>query len=259
MNKASRTNLYLRTARKAALTLSVGIAIGIAGGTARAQLVTIDPAHIAQDVANFGKTMAQYAKELAHYQAVVQHYQQQLIRLTHMDFTLPTMQNSYEEISSSDARDQVARACPSTRTDGVAGAVTGLLQIFTPDVNKSLLENQRIICEQVQFRQIDKYNLTVKMMNRLKDYTKKLESLQKQQDDGGTSEGSLAGTMSNMQMNSLALDNEMQTWTGQIQADDQMIVYLQSQKSVQAREIFNGSNTIIGNVIQAGAFAAAFH
>lgn len=259
MNKVSHNSLCLRMARKATLALSIGIATGMAGGPARAQVVTIDPAHIAKDVANFAKTMAQYAKELAHYQAVLLHYQQQLIRLTHMDFSLPTMQNSYNEISPSDARDQVARACPSTHAGGAAGAITGLLQIFTPDVNASILDNQRTICEQIKFRQIDKYNLTVKMMNRLKDYSDKLKSLQKQQQDGGSSEGSLAGTMSNMQMNSLALDNEMQTWNGQIRADDQMIDYLQGQKSVQARELLNGSNTIIGNVIQAGAFAAAFH
>lgn len=258
MNKTFRGSC-LRMTRKATLALSIGIAIGIAGGTSRAQVVTIDPAHIAQDVADFAKTMAQYAKEIAHYQAVLQHYQQQLVRFTHMDFALPVMQNNYEEISSSDAQDQVARACPSPDGGGVAGALSGLLQVFTPDVNASILKNQQVICEQIRFREINKYNLTVKMMKRLQDYSKKLESLQEQQDDGGSSEGALAGTMSNMQMNSLALDNEMQTWQGQINADDQMISYLQGQKSVQARELLDGSHTALGRVIQAGMFAAAFH
>lgn len=259
MNHRTRSNFGRRSACKAALILGIGAVCGMAGTSGRAQVVTIDPAHIAQDVADFAKTMAQYAKEIAHYQAVVQHYQQQLIRLTHMDFSLPTMQNNYEEISQADAQDQVERACPSANGDGVAGAISGLLQVFTPDVNASILKNQQVICEQIKFREINKYNLTVKMMKRLQDYSNKLKSLQKQQDDGGSSEGALAGTMSNMQMNSLALDNEMQTWKGQIDADDQMISYLQGQKSVQARELLDGSHTALGRVMQAGMFAAAFH
>ena len=253
-----RTPRRLPVTRLAGLTFALCAALGIAPGDARPQVVTIDPAHIAKDVANFAKTMEQYAKEIAQYQAVLQHYQQQLVRFTHMDFALPTMQNDYHEISSGDAADQVARACPSTSGSGVAGAVSGLLQIFTPKANSSILRNQRMICEQIQFRQIDKYNLTVRMMNRLKDYSKNLKSLQDQMQSGGDSEGAMAGTKGNIELNSSALENEMKTWDGQINADDQMISYMRSQQSVQAREILNGSNTVLGNVTQAATFAAAF-
>lgn len=258
MNQLSRTTRSLPITRATGLAFALCLALGTVVGNVRAQVVTIDPAHIAKDVANFAKTMEQYAKEIAQYQAVLQHYQQQLVRFTHMDFALPTMQNDYHEISSGDAADQVARACPSTDGSGVAGAVSGLLQIFTPKANSSILGNQRMICEQIQFRQIDKYNLTVRMMNRLKDYSKNLKSLQDQMQSGGDSEGAMAGTKGNIELNSSALENEMKTWDGQINADDQMISYMQSQQSVQAREILNGSNTVLGNVIQAATFASAF-
>ena len=260
MNHLSRKARHLRNAR-ATMALTLCIGLGAITGDAGAQVVTIDPAHIAKDVANFAKTLQQYAKEIAQYQAVLQHYQQELVRFTHMDFSLPSMQNSYQEISSNDAAEQVARACPSTSSSGsgVAGAVSGLLQIFTPNANASILSNQRTICEQIQFRQIDKYNLTVRMMNRLEDYSKNLKLLQDQMQNGGDSEGAMAGTKGNIELNSTALDNEMKSWTGQINADDQMIGYMRSQQSVQARAIFRGSNTALGNVIQAATFAAAFH
>jgi len=259
MNNPSRSALCRRIAGKAALALGVCIACGLAGSNASAQFVVIDPAHISTDVANFAKTIEQYAKDIAQYKAVLQHYQQQLVNLTHMNFSLPTMQNHYQEISDSDARQQVANACPSTDGGDPVSPVSGLLQIFTPSVNSPVLDNQRSICEQMQFRQIDKYNLTVKMMNRLQDYSNNLQSLQQQVEAGGTSEGALAGAKANMDMNATALENEMRTWNGQIMADDQMIIYMQNQQSVQAREILRGSNTVLGNVIQAGAFAAAFH
>lgn len=248
-----------RIAGKLLLALGLAVTGSFTGRDAQAQLAVIDPAHIAQDIANFAQTLEQYGKDIAQYQAVLQHYQQQLVTLTHMNFSLPSMQNSYQEISDNDAREQVARACPSTDGSGLSGAAAGLLQIFTPDVNSSILGNQRKICEQIQFRQIDKYNLTVKMMNRLQDYSSNLQSLQHQIEAGGTSEGAMAGTKANIEMNSSALESEMKTWNGQIMADDQMISYMQSQQGVQARELLRGSNTLLGNVVQAGAFAAAFH
>lgn len=259
MKNAQRGTLYRRAACKTALALGICLACGLPEGNARAQVVTIDPAHIAKDVANFAKTLEQYAKDIAQYQAVLQHYQQQLISMTQMNFSLPTMQNTYQEISDSDAQQQVMQACPSADGSGLGGAFAGLLQIFTPDVGSSITANQRKICEQIQFRQIDKYNLTIKMMNRLRDYSSNLKSLSSQLDSVGTSQGAMDGVKGNIEANSLALETEMKTWNSQVLADDQMISYLQNQQGVQARILLNGSNTLLGNVVQASTFAAAFH
>ena len=139
------------------------------------------------------------------------------------------------------------------------GAAMDLLQVFTPSVNASILQNQRTICEQIQFRQIDKYNLTVRMMKRLQDYSANVTKLQQQAEAGGTSQGASTGANTNIQLNITALDGEMKAWNGQIAADDQIASYMQSQQNVQAQQILRGSNTVLGNVIQAGAFAAAFH
>jgi hypothetical protein len=139
------------------------------------------------------------------------------------------------------------------------GSISGLLQIFTPSANSKILSNQLTICRQIQLRQVDKYNLTVKMMKRLKDYAKNVPSLQQQAADGGTSEGANSGTKTNIELNAIALESEMQAWRSQIMADDQMISYMQNQQAVQARQILRGSTSLAGRIIQAATFAAAFH
>lgn len=248
-----------KIARKSGWSLTAALTVCLLSQNTRAQWVVVDPTQIAQDGANFAKTVVQYGKEIAQYQAVLEHYQQQLVSLTQMNFGLPTMQNSYEEISQSDMQKLAADACPSSSEGGVAGAVTGLLQIFTPDVNSSILENQHKICMQIQFRKMDKYNLTVKMLKRIESYSDKMQSISDQLSKVGTSQGALDSVKGNVDATGLAMSTEMQLWDKQVQADDQLISYLQNQQSVQAKAMLNGSNTLLGNVVQAATFARAFH
>lgn len=259
MIQASNKHRRKELAAKVVWTLASALAVCLLSPSTRAQWVVVDPTQIGQDATNFAKTIAQYTKEIAQYQAVLQHYQQQLISLTHMNFSLPTMQNAYQEISQSDMQKLAADACPSVSGSAASGVLSGLLQIFTPDANKSILENQQKICIQIQFRQMDKYNLTVKMLSRIQDYSSNMQSISGQLAQVGTSQGAMDGVKANIQANSLAMSTEMQLWDRQVQADDQMISYLKNQQSLQARAILNGSNTTLGNVVQAATFAAAFH
>lgn len=269
----TKTNLSKSKSRRLPCVkkiLVLALACAVYAGGASAQVLVHDQgiltsnqegfkSQLGTTVSNFAKTVKKYEEDIAQYQAVLQHYQQQLVSLTHMNLNLPTMQNNYQEISGSDAQQQVADACPSTDGSGPMGAAMDLLQVFTPSVNASILQNQRTICEQIQFRQIDKYNLTVRMMKRLQDYSANVTKLQQQAEAGGTSQGASTGANTNIQLNITALDGEMKAWNGQIAADDQIASYMQSQQNVQAQQILRGSNTVLGNVIQAGAFAAAFH
>jgi len=248
-----------KLASKVAWTLATAIVGCLLSPSTRAQWVVVDPTQISQDATNFAQTIAQYGKEIAQYQAVLEHYRQQLVSLTQMNFSLPTMQNSYQEISQSDMQKLASDACPSANGNGLSGGVTSLLQIFTPDANKSILENQQKICIQIQFRQMDKYNLTVKMLSRIQSYSSNMESISGQLGQVGTSQGAMDGVKANIEANNLAMNTEMQLWDKQVQADDQMISYLRNQQGVQARTILNGSSTLLGNVVQAATFATAFH
>lgn len=259
MIQASRKRSRNKVAGKVVWTLASAAAVCLLSPNTRAQWVVVDPTQIGQDAANFAKTIAQYTKQITQYQAVLEHYRQQLVSLTQMNFSLPTMQNSYQEISQSDMQKLASNACPSANGSGLSGAVTGLLQIFTPDANKSILENQQKICIQIQFRQMDKYNLTVKMLSRIQDYSSNMQSISGQLGQVGTSQGAMDGVKANIEANNLAMNTEMQLWNQQVQADDQIISYLHNQQAVQARIILNGSNTTLGNVVQAATFAAAFH
>lgn len=239
-------------------SVTCGITMGLALFVfdAQAQWTVIDPANISQNATNFVKTVAQYAKDVAQYQAVLAHYQQQLIQLTHMNFTLPQMQNTYTEIAADDGMDV---ACPGP--SGVSGVVSGIIQMVSSqlNLNKTIAQSQLEICQQIVFRQNDKYNQTVKMINRLQTfYVPNVQSLTGQLSGVGSSQGAMSGTEGNAQINANALETEMNQWKSQIEADDSVISMLQDKQTILATKAMQGSNTVLGNVVQAAAFEAAF-
>ncbi len=248
---ASRPFLRLKS-------VACGITMGLAlfALDAQAQWTVIDPANITQNATNFVKTVAQYAKEVAQYQAVLAHYEQQLIQLTHMNFTLPQMQNTYTEIAADEGMDV---ACPGP--SGASGIVSGLTQMATSqlDLNQTIAQSQLEICQQIVLRQNDKYNQTVKMINRLQTfYAPNVQSLAGQLSGVGTSQGAMSGTEGNAEINANSLETEMNQWKGQIDADDRVIGMLQYRQTILATKAMQGSNTVLGNVVQAAAFEAAF-
>jgi hypothetical protein len=248
---------------RAGLTLLAALTIGLFTAHARAQWIVNDPASMIQDATNFattveqyGKEIEQYAKEVAQFEAVLTHYQQQLISLQHMDFLLPPMSNTFTEIPLTQG---VEEACPSTGQSPVGSLVSSLLQFAQIDFGQPITVSQQKICQQIEMRKNDKYNLTVRMLNRLKDtYGANVQALSSALASVGTGQGALAGNQANVNVNSMALQTEMQQWQGQILADDGVIGMLEHQQTQLASRALKGSNSILGNVIQAGAFAAAF-
>lgn len=248
---------------RSGLTLVASLAIGLFTSHARAQWIVNDPASMIQDATNFattvahyGEEIAQYAKEVAQFEAVLAHYRQQLISLQHMDFLLPQMSSTFMEIPLTQG---VADACPSTGQSAVGFVVSSLLQVAQIDFGESIAVSQQKICQQIVMRNNDKYNLTVKMLNRLQGtYAPNVQSLSGALASIGGGQGALAGNQGNVNMNASALQTEMQQWQGQIQADDRVIAMLEHQQTQLASKALKGSNSILGNVIQAGAFAAAF-
>ena len=242
--------------RLKSMACSAALVLGLCTASVDAQWVVIDPANISQNLANFAKTVVQYGKDIAQYQAVLAHYQQQLIQLTHMEFTVPQMQNTYAEVPLTQGMDV---ACPGT--GAVSGVINGLISMASSslDLSKSIAQNQMDICQQIVMRQNDKFNQTVKMINRLQThYAPNLQSLTSQISSVGTSEGAMSGAKGNVEVNTSALETEMRQWQGQIDADDRVIGMLQHTQTILATKAMQGSNTLLGNVVQAAAFQAAF-
>jgi hypothetical protein len=241
--------------RKTRLILVLPLACILFAGNALSQGYPVyDNAVFLNDIKDFATTIEQYGKEVTQYEAVLQHYEQQLISMEHMSFLMPQMQNTFTEIPADQGVDV---ACPGP--SGVSGIIGGLLQMETPDMSQSITSSQLQICQQIVMRQNDKYNQTVKMINRLQTfYQPNVQSLSGQLDSVGTSEGAMNGAKGNAQINTAALDTEMNQWKAQIDADDKVIGMLQYNQSVLATKAMRGGNTILGNVVQAAALKAAF-
>jgi hypothetical protein len=239
--------------RKSILAFTLAIMSALFATHSSAQVVVHD---VDNDEVNFPKTVVQYGKELDHYKSVIEHYQQQLISLQHMNFSLPQLETAYTRVSEGDASQQAQDQCPGTT--GNSNPIASLLQLVTPDLGKSLLAEQQKFCQQIVLHRINKYNLTVDMMNRLNGtYTQNLQSIYNQYVDGGTSQGAMDGSKANAEANTTALQTEMTQWQNQIRAEDQVIAYDQYQIQVLSKKALDGNNTILGNVVQMAALKGA--
>ncbi|MBT2115652.1 hypothetical protein KK141_07975 [Dyella sp. LX-66] len=253
MTKQTRTPRLLKL--PAAVAFAVVSLSGFYANQAQAQWAVIDPAHIAQDAANFIQTAAQYGKEVAQYAAVLQHYAQQLISLQSMSFSsVLSLDTTYTRIAP-DAG--VADACPSPK-DGVA-IIPGLLTLSLPKLQDSVVDSQMKVCQQIVMRRNHQYNVTVDMLNRINTvyggYAKQFEQISQMV---GTSQGALAGAQANIARGQASMDTEMRLWQVQIQSDDQIIKYLESQQAQLGQEAMKGKSTILGTIVQAGTLKLAF-
>jgi len=253
MTKQTRTPRLLKL--PAAVAFAVVSLSGFYANQAQAQWTVIDPAHIAQDAANFFKTIEQYGKELAQYQAVLAHYQQQLISLNNMSFDKLKLDTTYSRIAE-DAG--VADACPSPKTDGIPSA-TSLLAMIIPKPSDNVVDAQLNVCQQIVMRRNHQYNVTVDMINRINTvYANYLQQFDSLASAVGTSQGALAGTQASIERGQANMETEMRMWQVQVQVDDQMIKYLETQQAQLAQTAMKGKHTILGTIVQAGTLELAF-
>lgn len=219
-----------------------------------AQWQVIDEAALSQDKSNFVQTLEQYGKEIAQFKSVLDHYAQQLISLAGMEFTQPAMNAILTEVPLSQGVDE---ACPNNT--GVTGIVNELLQLAAPDFDKPIVASQLQICQQIVMRRNHQYNLTVNMLNRLQStYSQYLQEYERLATLVGSNQGALAGSQSAIIRGSAHLETEMKNWQAQIQTDEQIIHYLQSQQATLGKVAMRGKNTVLGNVVQAATLKLAF-
>ncbi|GAA0693728.1 hypothetical protein ISN75_03250 [Dyella marensis] len=253
MTKQTRTPRLLKL--PATVAFAVVSLSGFYANQAQAQWAVIDPAHIAQDAANFLQTAAQYGKELAQYQAVLQHYAQQLISLQSMSFSsVLTLNTTYTRV---DLKDGVADACPSSK-DGMP-SISDLISLAMPSMNEPVVDAQLKICQQIVMRRNHQYNLTVDMLNRINTvYGGYMQQFEQISQMVGTSQGALAGAQANIVRGQASMDAEVRLWQVQVQADEQIIQYLQSQQAQLGQTAMKGKSSLLGTLVQAGTLKLAF-
>lgn len=243
--------------RAGGLVLAIALALGIAPTNANAQVLVTNPilqsANHSDFLAQLEKTISQYEKQIQQYELQLQQYQQMFINLKSLGNVMPSFNNQLQHL---DANQLAQVECSSSNGTWSVG---GIVQSVTSSFDKTYVEAQKEICAQVVTIQVDKYNKTADMMDRLNYYN----SLAQQTDqsrtgisqDSGT--GDLNSNTNQAARNLADLQTEIANWQSQMAADDSMLKTLQDMQSVLAEAALKGSQDMLGKGVQAAALAAA--
>ena len=238
--------------------LGLTLTCSLFASSVSAQVLVHDPGAVASDHADsalqYAKQGLQYAKQLQEYQTQLQQYEQILTSVQSLATGgISLTSGQLEPIG--DASNLIQQSCPGANGGGILGDMTS---IVTSSFSQSITTNQQNICAQIVLAQVDKYNKTVKVVNDTQQFGQQLQQLTSNLSKLDT-QGDSNRAAANAEYQSSQISSEVVDWQSQMQKDDAIINTLQQQQSILAKVALNGSNTTLGNVVQAGAFAAAFH
>lgn len=258
--RKSLARLQPSRAPRCVLTLLVGLSASLA----HAQVFVTDQAAITNNKAGFAaqlaKTASEYAKQVEQYTTQLQQYETQLNQYREIMTSIEGLATGGIKLTSGrldpigDATNLINQACPGANGGGVLGAMTS---IVTSAFDKSIKTTQQNICAQIVLAQVDKYNKTVKVVNDTQQFGSQLQQLTSnlvKMDSQGDSERNAA----NAAYQNSQIASEMVDWQAQMKKDDAIIETLRQQQGILAKVALNGSNTTLGNIVQAAAFAKAF-
>jgi hypothetical protein len=228
-----------------------------------AQWLTYDSAAVtkaideyAEQAKRWTETAAQYEKEIGQFQKEVAHYQQMIASVANLKFPTLAISNNLTPIT--DTSTFVSQACPGS--GGAVSSVLHALGLSSLDLNGNIAQSQQQICQQVTLLQIDKFNKTADLLTRMGKYGSLFQDIDRLRDalGGTTAIGDLQANTNEAVRDSNKLAKEVNDWRGLMAADDAAIRTLQDQQSILANIALKGKSSVIGNIVQAGAFAAAF-
>ena len=256
------TQLMQRIMRKAGAVLAVLLVSGLMTGQVHAQWLVTDTAAI---TANSDGQALQLAKTAAQYLQQIKQYEAMLTNLKSLNFNLLPTNNQLTIIT--DATAQVNQACPGATS--LPSMALGALGMDTSLIDGEIVTQQRVICAQIVMLQVDKYNTVAKMLNHMTDYFSNLKQLSRTLDALSSMADSFGAIGNNTALQNqtsqaqTALATEMANVEQHLKAVDATIAALKDQQSLLANIALKGPaknslGALGGQLVQAGAFAAAF-
>lgn len=253
----------LPRARRTALTLV--LMAGTFAGATQAQVLVTDTvaiaateegfkSQLAQSIAQYTKQGLEYAKQVQQYATQLEQLRNILTKIESLGTGISLMPKSLEKLSAAQSDRLVDQACPGAP---LGAAIGGAVSSFLGSSNQPIVERQRLICREIVLLQIDQYNITAEALGEL---TTQASTVQKLNDiiNGIGSLGESSSATSQAQQYIAQLQTASITWKKQIEADQAMIETLQQQQGILARVALNGSNTVLGHVVNAAALKTAF-
>ncbi|RQR79127.1 hypothetical protein DIE11_17135 [Burkholderia sp. Bp9012] len=218
-------------------------------------MIVSDPVNTSTNDAGFAaqlaKTVEQYAIQIKQFANEVSQYEQMLSSIEGLRSGLSLMPNQLQQIT--DESSYIEASCPG----GSGGIMDTLTSSITSIMGGSIAQQQQIVCANIVHVQIDKYNKTVLVMNQLNDFSSKFTQIENTL--AGVTTMADTGRAANQAADyHNAVSTQMSDWQAQMQADDARIGALQSIQDALAKKALRGSNTVLGNLVQAAALKGAF-
>lgn len=255
-NKIATVHDRARSMASTAFAAATAVLVlsGLIGGKANAQVLVTDIESNATQQSEFVRQGLQYAKQIEQYTTQLEQLHNMLTKIESLGNGISLVPKTLEPLSSSDQDKLVDQACPGAPASAVvAGAISGLLG----SSHEPITVRQNLICRQIVMTQIDEYNITAQALGSLTAQASTVQKLTDIINSIGTfGESSSATSQAEQFMSQLKLAGD--TWQKQIDADEKMIATLQQQQGTLAKIALNGSNTILGNIVQAAALKTAF-
>jgi hypothetical protein len=246
--------MFRFTERNAALAIGLSVVTALFASPIAAQVLVTDQQSILNNQTGFAsqlaKTIDQYTQQVESYATQVQQYQQMLTKVMNLGTNFSLTPNTMQEI---DAGPLIRANC----NDSSSSVVSNLLNQVTSLMNQSITQSQQAICTQIITTQVDKYNITVGMMNQIQSNIPALQKL-----DDLTNGFTNAGESSAATAQAAGVANQMTTamsnWRTRMDADDAFISSLQSMQSTLGQAAMRAKPSLTGEAVQAGVLTAAF-
>lgn len=257
----NRPNFVCFTPRRAAL--GVALAAGMAAtGSVKAQVLVTDVASNVQTtaIAAFQKGAA-YAKQVEEALTLVNQLQQMISTInTVISNPIGSLIPSTTTMTTLDpatiASLVQAKCNPGGGTGNFMGAALGAA-VQALNLNRSFAQQQQDNCTNIVMSEADQYNATVdlyKMVPELHNSMSAVTSLMSQLSNfGDTSKATSQSVTLLTNQQQLVMD-----WNTRVTMDKKVIDTLNAQQSGLAAAMMNSRPSLVGNIVQATALAAAF-
>jgi type IV secretion system protein VirB5 len=213
---------------------------------------------LTSQVAEFLNQATRWAQTIQQYAEQVNHYRQMIASVANLNFAVQPTQTL---TLIADIAGMVAQACPNSDGDPVSAAMD-FVGLSSLKLSGNLADSQQAICQRITLLQIDKYNKTVDMLDRMKKYTDLLQQMENNRNKASgssSSVGDIQASTDEAMRNANKLAKEMGDWQGQMVAADTAISTLQTQQTIFANTRLKGKNAFfLGQITRAAAFRAAF-
>lgn len=210
----------------------IALILGFAASSASAQWAVIDEANLANNQAGFYAQLQQTIQQLL---TEKQQLEQLMSKITGLHLGIDLGKQSLQPLSDGERDNLIQMNCQSSTGGLIGSAVSALTSL----ASHSIRDSQQQICAQIVMAQVDKYNITVGMLNKVHQYNTVFDQVSGIIDSVDTlADAGRATTQTQTYSN--ALTTEMANWRAQMEADDAIIRTLEDQQSMLARAALNG-------------------